>query len=341
MKKKSAYEININTSHFKFVYSDFTNTDEIVVWLNKLKGIISKSKIEQKSFKIRNLIDGVKWTEILDDFTNKAHVPSLEIIENLPKNPNIKIKQFKELIFMKINSSFAILNKDKWQIDFISKNDNIEPFFISMIKYFIATLFVYFYELFIVHGNIMNYKGSNYLISNIENSGKTSLSLLFWVNKSKWITDDITYINSDGLFLVDNFRDYTNIRKGSFNAFRSKLENINKFIINENEEEYMISFDYFKTNHPPHNNKVDFIIVPNIDGNEININVEQIQTINKNHLFLNEAATIKFYDYFFSGLRKNKIEPLFIKNTPIYKIVTGYNYIDNFEKIINKVGKKK
>lgn len=337
--ENNTIKVCLATSHIRLEFVDHSKSPRILEWLHKLKQILPESIHSTTNFQMNLIVSEEKLQYYYSIFEHSAKESNNLLLKNLPQNNKIKIKEYKNYILLKIETSFAILDTSSQKIEFVTKNKKLDSFFLSMIKYFVASIFVYFYDLFVMHGNIMNVEGENVLITNIENSGKTSFSLLFWTENSLWLTDDISYVNEKGEFLVDSYRDHTNIRIGSYNAFLDKLVGIEEYINTKKDEEYVIDFDYFRPLKEVFDNKIKYLIIPEIKNGTMGTIVEKKQSnhLNIQELSFNESSTVQLFELFFRNYNRLKRTPKFLKDIPIFNINTDFGYLKRYNSIIKQL----
>ena len=102
---------------------------------------------------------------------------------------------------------------------------------LTMVNILLLTPYLMYGNLYAVHGGLVNKNNYNILINNSSLGGKTTFALLFATHGWNIITEETTYINSEGSILPYNIRNYFNIRAGTYLAFKDFF--LNKNIIHD------------------------------------------------------------------------------------------------------------
>lgn len=165
--------------------------------------------------------DDLVTTKALDDFNSATHTTSKAKCDANKNYYIMKCYEYFIYIFDKNNKKSFMLIKDDRKV-------------LTMINILLLTPYLMYGELFAVHGGLVNKDNKNVLINNASLGGKTTFALLFASNGWDIITEETTYITTNGEILPFNIRNYFNIRVGTYlnflDFFKSKGIIFNDFI---------------------------------------------------------------------------------------------------------------
>lgn len=229
---------------------------------------------------------------------------------------------------------------------------------LTMINILILTPYLMYGELFAVHGGLVNRDDKNILINNSSLGGKTTFAILFASNKWDIITEETTYITNSGKILPFNIRNYFNIRVGTYlnfyDYFESKGIIIQSFINMNNKtsdelyavgkkEQQSIDFNKLGKFKKLKEDTITTSLKVSIQqGKQFTIDsCSPIENVNS-FLELSLAPTVLLFkellDFDEINLyeRKKQLERIF-NNTKSYKIISGFDYKEHFNDILNKI----
>ena len=333
-------EVNNFSKVFNSLFSSDKDNNILIV------NLIENDILFDKALNLINSNELYTDTSAIKEF-NKATITTSEIKSD--KNNNYYIMRcYDYFIYV-----FDKLNKKCYMI--IKKNKKA----ITMVNILLLTPYLMYGELFAVHGGLVNNKDSNILINNDSLGGKTTFAILFASKGWNIITEETTYITKDGSLLPYNIRNYFNIRLGTYLAFEDFF--VNKNIINDEflkmkDKTEKERFDYGKSSQF----SIDFNDLGTILDNKEKMNIthslkvsiskEQtfsmkecnpVESVNS-FLKLSLSPTVLLFQELLNYTitdqdeRRNKLIKIF-SNTKSYIINSGFDYIDNYETIINTI----
>lgn len=230
---------------------------------------------------------------------------------------------------------------------------------LTMINILILTPYLMYGEMFAVHGGLVNKNDKNILINNSSLGGKTTFAILFACNNWDIITEETTYITNDGKILPFNIRNYFNIRVGTYlnfyDYFKSKKILIDEFI-NMKDKTLIELYEAGKKNQQ----SIDFDKIgkfKNLKSEYITISLKvsiqkdkqftidtcsPIENVNS-FLELSLAPTVLLFKEILDynnkidiDSREKQLKKIF-NNTKSYKIISGFDYKEHFNEIIDKL----
>ncbi len=333
-------EVNNFSKVFNSLFSSDKDNNILIV------NLIENDILFDKALNLINSNELYTDTSAIKEF-NKATITTSEIKSD--KNNDYYIMRcYDYFIYV-----FDKLNKKCYMI--IKKNKKA----ITMVNILLLTPYLMYGELFAVHGGLVNNKDSNILINNDSLGGKTTFAILFASKGWNIITEETTYITKDGSLLPYNIRNYFNIRLGTYLAFEDFF--VNKNIINDEflkmkDKTEKERFDYGKSSQF----SIDFNDLGTILDNKEKMNIthslkvsiskEQtfsmkecnpVESVNS-FLKLSLSPTVLLFQELLNYTitdqdeRRNKLIKIF-SNTKSYIINSGFDYIDNYETIINTI----
>ena len=333
-------EVNNFSKVFNSLFSSDKDNNILIV------NLIENDILFDKALNLINSNDLYTDTSAIKEF-NKATITTSEIKSDKDNNYYI-MRCYDYFIYV-----FDKLNKKCYMI--IKKNKKA----ITMVNILLLTPYLMYGELFAVHGGLVNNKDSNILINNDSLGGKTTFAILFASKGWNIITEETTYITKDGSLLPYNIRNYFNIRLGTYLAFEDFF--VNKNIINDEflkmkDKTEKERFDYGKSSQF----SIDFNDLGTILDNKEKMNIthslkvsiskEQtfsmkecnpVESVNS-FLKLSLSPTVLLFQELLNYTitdqdeRRNKLIKIF-SNTKSYIINSGFDYIDNYETIINTI----
>ena len=333
-------EVNNFSKVFNSLFSSDKDNNILIV------NLIENDILFDKALNLINSNELYTDTSAIKEF-NKATITTSEIKSDKDNNYYI-MRCYDYFIYV-----FDKLNKKCYMI--IKKNKKA----ITMVNILLLTPYLMYGELFAVHGGLVNNKDSNILINNDSLGGKTTFAILFASKGWNIITEETTYITKDGSLLPYNIRNYFNIRLGTYLAFEDFF--VNKNIINDEflkmkDKTEKERFDYGKSSQF----SIDFNDLGTILDNKEKMNIthslkvsiskEQtfsmkecnpVESVNS-FLKLSLSPTVLLFQELLNYTitdqdeRRNKLIKIF-SNTKSYIINSGFDYIDNYETIINTI----
>lgn len=280
-------------------------------------------------------------TKALDEF-NVATRTTSKAKCDLTKNFYImKCYEYFIYIFDKTNKRSFMIIKDDIKV-------------LTMINILILTPYLMYGELFAIHGGLVNKGLKNILINNASLGGKTTFALLFASKGWDIITEETTYITSNGEILPFNIRNYFNIRVGTylnfFDFFKSKGLIFNDFIDMSHlssEELYSIgkegqksiNFEQIGVFKKLDNKYITNYLKVSISKDD-KFQIKKCSMLESVNAFLqlSLAPTVMLFsellDYYDvdSISRKQQLVTIF-KNTKSCEIKSGFDYKDHFADI--------
>lgn len=229
---------------------------------------------------------------------------------------------------------------------------------LTMINILILTPYLMYGELFAVHGGLVNKDDKNVLINNSSLGGKTTFAILFASNNWDIITEETTYITNDGKILPFNIRNYFNIRVGTYlnfyDFFESKKIIIDEFLKMRNntlldlyeagkKNQQSIDFNEIGKFKKLEKEYITSSLKVSIQKDE-NFTIDSCSPIENVNSFLelSLAPTVLLFKELLNyneidiNIRKNQLEKIF-NNTKSYKIISGFDYKDHFNEILDKI----
>ena len=229
---------------------------------------------------------------------------------------------------------------------------------LTMVNILLLTPYLMYRNLYAVHGGLVNKDNYNILINNSSLGGKTTFALLFATHGWNIITEETTYINSDGFILPYNIRNYFNIRVGTYLSFKKFF--LNKNIIhddflamehkNENElfdygkkSQLSIDFDELGSHIQLENMKITTSLRVSIEKNR-KLDIQECPSTENVNSFLELSlapTVLLFQDLLNYQItdkeeRKNDLIRIFSK-TSSFILKSGFDYKEQFEIILNKI----
>ena len=229
---------------------------------------------------------------------------------------------------------------------------------LTMVNILLLTPYLMYGNLYAVHGGLVNKNNYNILINNSSLGGKTTFALLFATHGWNIITEETTYINSEGIILPYNIRNYFNIRAGTYLAFKDFFLNKNiihdDFLAMEHQTEnelfdygkktqFSIDFDELGSRIKYEDMKITHSLKVSIEKSR-KLDIQKCSpTENVNSfLELSLAPTVLLFQDLLNYQitdkeeRKNNLTKIF-NNTSSFILKSGFDYKENFETILNKI----
>lgn len=229
---------------------------------------------------------------------------------------------------------------------------------LTMINILILTPYLMYGELFAVHGGLVNKNDKNVLINNSSLGGKTTFAILFASNNWDIITEETTYITKNGRILPFNIRNYFNIRVGTYLNFYDYFESKEIFIQNfinmkdktsdelyevGKKEQQSIDFNKLGKFKKLKEDSITTSLKVSIQRDK-QFTIDSCSPIENVNSFLKLSlapTVLLFKELFnFNGIdtseRRNQLEKIF-NNTKSYKIVSGFDYKNYFNDILDKI----
>jgi hypothetical protein len=229
---------------------------------------------------------------------------------------------------------------------------------LTMINILLLTPYLMYGELFAVHGGLISKDKKNILINNASLGGKTTFAILFASNGWDIITEETTYITTNGEILPFNIRNYFNIRVGTYlnflDFFKSKNIIFNDFIsmnkLSSNElynlgkkDQKSIEFEKIGTFKELENKCITDTLKVALKKDEPFKMIE----CSKNEsvdafLNLSLAPTVLLFtellnfDIKDKETRKKQLEEIFMK-TNSFEINSGFDYKNHFKEILKNI----
>lgn len=233
---------------------------------------------------------------------------------------------------------------------------------ITMINILLLTPYLMYGELYAIHGGLVNKGTNNIIINNSSLGGKTTFAILFATHNWNIVTEETTYITKKGIIFPFNIRNYFNIRVGTYLAFKDFFlqNNIisNDFLAMENKDnnelydygktsQFSIDFDTIGTTIKQKNLSITHSLKVAIKKEQTFVISECSPLENvKSFLELSLSPTVLLfkellkYDDINTIKREKELEVIF-KNTKSFKLISGFDYKDNYNHILTKMNLEK
>lgn len=337
-------------------YSDFCSKD--IVDFSEAFNSLFKNQTNSKNF-IEVLIgeNDSLFEKALDMLNNDDYLIKTDRINNF-NNATIttslaKCTKDKNIYILRCYDYFIyIFNKKQKKCYILVKNNKKA---ITMINVLLLTPYLMYAELFAVHGGLVNNGNNNILINNSSLGGKTTFAILFATHDWNIITEETTYITSEGVILPYNIRNYFNIRAGTYIAFKDFFykKNIinNDFIALKDKDtnelfdygkklQFSIDFDKLGTKKSINTMRITHSLKVSIEKNQ-QFKIEKCSSLENVNSFLelSLAPTVLLFKElldFYAIDKKKREERLndIFKNTKSFVLKSGFDYKRNFNSII-------
>lgn len=226
----------------------------------------------------------------------------------------------------------------------------------AMINILLLTPYVMMGELNVIHGGLVNKKDKNVLISNSSLGGKTTLAILFADHDWNIVTEENTYVSKNGYILPFNVRNYFNIRAGTYLTFKDfflrnnikyepflAMDGMSASELFKYEKKEQLSIDFRKLGKPftlPKQKITHSIRISLVENSNLIITQQQPHSLVDSFLQICTSPTVELFQELlnFKGIDISKrIKNLnkIVNNINNFEIITGLDYKNNFDKIIN------
>lgn len=355
---------NVGVSHYISTKEISISIKNNIVLDKKIESFIEKLKIFLNSNLQSNIVSDEKLKyyicetdyeskELIEFFDNELIYPDKGILSQLPNGGGViaKISKCKKYLIIKWHESGIFLYRvDSKSLILLRLNN--DKSFISMIMYFLITPFVYTKVITPIHGSVVSYNKLNYLIIGDSNKGKTSFTLAFWINGGNVITEDFTYMRSNGIILGLPIRDYFTLRIGTLNRFKEYFEEIDLTryeSLSENDiyklgkiNQIRVPIEHIIDENKLRNSyEIDVILIPNIsaENNGCDIRKTSMSALKKIIATCYNNSTVQWFGYFIkNSVSKNCPIELFEKLS--FEINTDFTYRNDFKLIVNSINEE-
>jgi len=352
--KTTLYNNSLNTKIR--CYSDFCSKD-VVDFSNAFNCLFKNKKSSNNLIDVLINENDTLFDNVLDMLNNSGDFIETDKIKKFNEatitTSIAKCTKDKNIYILKCYDYFIYIFDKKEKKCYILVKNNKKA--ITMINILLLTPYLMYGELFAVHGGLVNRDNTNLLINNSSLGGKTTFAILFATHNWNIITEETTYITSNGIVLPYNIRNYFNIRVGTYIAFKDFF--YKKNIINEEfsnmenktpdelfdygkKSQFSIDFDKLGCNSNITNMKITHSLKVSIEKNQ-NLIIEQCSPLENvaSFLQLSLSPTVLIfqellnYNNIDKDKRQKQLEEVF-KNTKSFILKSGFDYKNNFDTIV-------
>ena len=207
--KTTLYNNSLNTKIR--CYSDFCSKD-VVDFSNAFNCLFKNKKSSNNLIDVLINENDTLFDNVLDMLNNSGDFIETDKIKKFNEatitTSIAKCTKDKNIYILKCYDYFIYIFDKKEKKCYILVKNNKKA--ITMINILLLTPYLMYGELFAVHGGLVNRDNTNLLINNSSLGGKTTFAILFATHNWNIITEETTYITSNGIVLPYNIRNYFN-----------------------------------------------------------------------------------------------------------------------------------
>lgn len=231
---------------------------------------------------------------------------------------------------------------------------------LSMVNILLLTPYLFYGDIYAVHGGLVSDGKNNILISSSSLGGKTTFALLFLENGWQIITEEATYITKYGEVLNYNIRNYLNIRVGSYLEFKKfflkanivndsflAMADIDKKELFELGKRAQMSIDFedlCDNGSGVIADRITHVLKVSLKKGKLGMIIQEDSPIENVARFLEVsfAPTVMLFDRLTAVdnlKRKKRREELIqiFKNTKSYSVTSGFDYRRNFNFLLREI----